>query len=473
MMRILFLILLLQQAQAQSTISGRISGRDSKPLSSVSVALLKGAQVLGGDVSDSLGGFSIRASRALNTTYTLKLSLVGYKSLSLDFVYPDSSFALVLTEDSLVLSEVTVLARKPLVTRKADRYMVNVEDSYLANGRSGLEVLQQAPGLWVDGSGNIRLKGNQSVTVMINDVIQRMSESELADYLRTLRSEDISRIEIIPNPPGEFEASATGGIVHIILKRNRKDGITGTVNALYRQQGNRPYASAGTALNFNRKNLYLTGTYSYTNDRSQYTGYTRVSYPDKTMLNSEGFRNNNNSRQQYRFALTYDFSPAHSLNLQTVGTASALLQYFYSGIEYQEKLRTTRGEAHTDWIRHPFLHSTTASYAWKMDTLGSVLKVLADFTGNNKSESNTLHSLYDDSSRNSLRRTNAPSTTLIQSLQADYSRVLNKSTSWNTGVKYVSTRRHNQIIAENFAGGDWINNQQAGNNFRYTEKLVM
>src|SRR5205085_2802692 len=130
-----------------------------------------------------------------------------------------------------VLNEVTVTGKKPLLVRKTDRYIVNVENSFLANGNSGLEVLQKSPGVWVDNNGRIRIKGNQPVTVMINDVVQRMSEEDLAEYLKTLKSEDISRIEVISNPPSEYETGGSGGIIHIILKKARKDGFNGTVTA--------------------------------------------------------------------------------------------------------------------------------------------------------------------------------------------------------------------------------------------------
>ena len=85
------------------------------------------------------------------------------------------------------LGNVTVTNTRPLVTRKPDRYIINVENSFLANGNSALDVLQRSPGLWVDNNGGIRIRGNQSVTVMINDVVQRMSGDELAEYLRSLR----------------------------------------------------------------------------------------------------------------------------------------------------------------------------------------------------------------------------------------------------------------------------------------------
>lgn len=462
-------------ARAQSGISGQVSSATGKPLALASVALLRDSSFVAGAITGENGRFHISAVYTKSVTYTLQLSLVGYEPLSKSFVYPDTGFMahLVLAENKRMLGEVTVTAKKPLVTRKADRYIVNVEDSWLADGNSGLDVLRKSPGIWVNASGSIRLKGTQAVTVMINDVVQRMSEAELADYLRTLKSEDISKIEVIPNPPSEYEASSTGGIVHIILKKARKDGLTGSVFGQYRQQNTKPLAGIGTSFDFKSGKLYLFGSYSYTIDRSIYNGSTHITYPDKSTFYNSNNRDNNNTRQQYRFGTAYDISAKHALTLQTVGSIGSLLQHFYSDIRYDVPGKLTTGAANTDWVRHPRVNSTTLNYTWKTDTLGSSLKMIADYTSSSKTESNTLVSVYNDTAKNAYTRTNTPSTTDIYSIQADYTKALNDKTAVKAGAKYVLTKRHNTVIFDNYDGSSWTVNPAASNDFLYNEKLWM
>lgn len=371
------------------------------------------------------------------------------------------------------LDSVTVTARKPLVTRKADRYIVNIENSFLANGYSGLDVLQRSPGLWVNANGSIRITGGQSVTVMINDVVQRMTDIELAEYLRTLRSEDISKIEVIANPPSEYEASSSGGIVHIILKKARRQGLTGSVFGQYKQQVNKPYWGGGTSLDYKRDRLYLFGSYNYTKDQSAYTGHTETRYPDNSLLNNTGDRNNNNTRQQYRLGMVYDLSKVQTINIQHTGTASQLLQHFRSGIDYTLPGSKVTGEANTDWVRKPWFSSTTATYAWNIDTMGSSLKMIGDYTHSSKQETNTLISVYNDVSRNTALRTTTPSSTDMYSAQADYTQALTGKAAIKTGLKYVRTNRHNTILAEDGDAGNWIKDPAGSNDFRYKEDLVM
>lgn len=371
------------------------------------------------------------------------------------------------------LKEVNITGRPPLVSRKADRYIVHIENSALANGYSGLDVLQKSPGLWVSPNGNIRITGNQSVTVMINDVVQRMTGLELTEYLKTLRSEDISRIEVIANPPAEFEAASTGGIVHIILKKARRQGVTGTLSAQYKQQGIKPYAGAGASLDYKMKKWYLFGGYNYVKDNSLYTGYTATDYPDKSYIRTTGERDNNNGRQQYRAGIVYDFSPAHTVNVQHNGNSSQLLQNFSSSLTYQRPVDLVTGKANTDWVRRPRFTNTTVSYAWNIDTIGSSLKVIGDYARSSKEESNTLFSVYSDPAMSNGFRTITPSTTEMYSAQADYTQGLRGKSLARAGIKYAQINRHNSILAEDDAGGSWVKNPGRSDDFLYDERLLM
>lgn len=460
---------------AQMKLCGRVVDTNSKPVAAVSVMLMKDTTFLNGGISDEKGSFQLAADLQQGIKYAVKLSRTGYNAIQQVFVYPDTAALqmLVLHEANNTLKDVTVTTTKPLVTRKADRYIVNVENSFLANGNSGLDVLQKSPGLWVSPTGSIKIRGSQSVMVMINDVVQRMSDSELAEYLRTLRSEDISKIEVIPNPPSEYEASASGGIVHIILKKGRRLGLTGSVFSQYKQQGKDPFAGIGTSLDYKLAKLYLFGSYSYNIDRTRYTGYNDVHYPDSSNIYNDNFRYNDNKRQQYRIGGSYDFSKTQSLTLQSSGAGSTLDQNFRSGISYTMPATFISGEANTKWLRTPWVGSVTGNYVWNIDTLGSTLKAIADYTYNTKDESNTLISNYSDPSRNAYYRTITPSRTDMYSAQTDYSKALNEKSAWKVGVKYVWTKRSNTIIAENFNGTDWIKNVAGSNDFLYDEKLLM
>ncbi|MFD0941079.1 TonB-dependent receptor domain-containing protein [Pedobacter boryungensis] len=458
----------------KTTLNGKIVDLKGKGVPFASVGLFDDNVLLGGSISNETGNFQLAFNFLPNYTYRLKITSVGFKSKEMDFTYPDTLAAkqITLGDDQLALKTVNVTGTKPLMERKTDRYIVNVEGSFLANGMNGLEVLQRSPGIWVDNNGGIKIRGNQSVMVMINDVVQRMSGNDLADYLRTLKSEDISKIEIISSPPSEFEASGSGGIIHIILKKSRKDGLVGSVNTQYRQIENRYGYGVGLTLNYKVKNLYLFGSVSAGNEKSESIATNRVTYPNQDSYSSNTDRYNNNDATKYQFSAGYDLGKNQSIGIQTVQTGTKLNQYFntYNNFIGAQPLS---GTARSDWYRKPSLSGTTINYVWKLDSLGSSFKVIGDYIYSNRKEVNNFSSVYDVPSKNSTYRNNTPNTTNVYSLQTDYTKVLKQQISIKAGLKFASTTRDNEVINENYTGGTWVLNPNLSNQFIYKEDLSM
>ncbi|MGV3705518.1 MAG: outer membrane beta-barrel protein [Arcticibacter sp.] len=455
-------------------LRGRTVDSAGKHVPFVSLALFRDDILLTGSMSDEAGVYQLAYPFAVNQKYRLTASSLGYRPLSFVFTYPDTTLtgSLTLTEEQNMLKTVSVRSQRPLIERRTDRYVVNVEGSLLESGNNGLEVLQKSPGVWVGSDGSIKIKGNQSVAVMINDVVQRMSESDLAEYLRTLKSEDISRIEIISSPPSEFEAAGSGGIIHIVLKKSRKDGMVGTLFGQYRQQEERPAYTAGSALNYKIKNLYLSGTISAGKDESDYVAITGIEYPDKDQYSSLTRRYNNNGRLMYRAGASYDLGARQSLGAQFMHNASRLDQYFDTDIVLRGAEAMT-GIARSEWFRRPSFNSLTLNYSLQMDSLGSGLKIIGDYLNSTKTELNNFQSSYSLSQRNSHFRNNTPNVTDLYSIQSDLTQVLNKTTSLKAGIKIVGTKRDNEVINENYAEGKWQLNDRLSNQFVYKELLSM
>lgn len=443
-----FIVCPLQYLFAQVIIPGKVSGPDGKPLSFVSVILEQNGKRLGSTATNESGYFRFSLPNDTATHFSIRFSLVGYSNLAKTFTYPDTlSLAnIVLENGKTSLGDVTVTSSKPLVTQKPDRYIINVENSFLANGNSALDVLQRSPGLWVDNNGSIRIRGNQSVTVMINDVVQRMSGDELAEYLKTLRSEDISKIEVIPNPPAEYEASGAGGIVHIILKKARKDGLNGSVYTQYRQQGQDPYYSGGGSGDYKSGDLYVTGGFSLTKDINNSFGNNLNSFTNGYVFRSNGTRHNDNGQQQYRLSMSYDLSKTQSFVIQSIAGGTRLHHGFLNDVvQHQPTGSDVTGTNTTDWIREMFQTSTNALYQLKTDTLGSVLKLKAEYTTGSRKEVNTFTGTYSDHLLDEILISNTPSETRIFSTQADHLQVMKNTWQFRTGIKYAAIKRNNLV----------------------------
>lgn len=461
--------------KSEMLISGRLMDQHNKPVTFASIGLLKDKTYVAGSTSNENGYFQLAYAFENNVQYELKVSSLGYENLVLGFVYPDTSALkrIAMTQEAKTLATVNVTGNRPLIERKADRFVVNVEGSTLALGNNALEVLQKSPGLWVTGDGAIKLRGNQSVMVMINDVVQRMSQSDLADYLRTLRSEEISKIEIISNPPSEFEAEGSGGIVHIILKKSRQDGLLGSVSSQYRQQVERSAYSGNATLNYKVKSLYLFGNVSAGKDESDYIASTKISYADQSRYESFTNRYNNNNRFFYRIGASYDLSKDQFISVQNMQGNSKMNQYFDTNIDVSNSNQPLTGVARSEWYRKPQQNNTTINYSLKLDTLGSSLKVIGDYIYSTKTELNDFVSIYTLPEKNSTFRNNTPNTTNLYSVQTDFTKMFTKNWEFKTGLKFVATKRDNEVLNEDYIAGNWVVNTGLSNRFIYKEYLSM
>lgn len=170
--------------------------------------------------------------------------------------------SLVLSKKVAEMSGVTVTSRKPFIQKLTDRIVVNVESSLMSAGSSAMEVLERSPGVNVDQNDVISLRGRNGVIIMIDGKPSAMTGADLANYLKSLPSAAIERIEIITNPSAKYDAAGNAGIIDIRMKKDQRMGINGTFTAGY-GQGVYPKANTGTTFNYRNKKLNLFGNYNY------------------------------------------------------------------------------------------------------------------------------------------------------------------------------------------------------------------
>lgn len=197
--------------------------------------------------------------------YLLKATAVNHATAySAPFVLESNYQAPILQLSALAkeMNAVTVTARKPFIQKLTDRIVVNVESSILATGSSAFELLERAPGVNIDPNDIISLRGRSGVIIMVDGKPTAMSGQDLANYLRSLPSAAIERIEIITNPSAKYDAAGNSGIIDIRLKKDQRFGTNGTFTTGY-GQGVYPKANGGTTFNYRNKSLNIFGSYNY------------------------------------------------------------------------------------------------------------------------------------------------------------------------------------------------------------------
>ena len=212
---------------------GRVVDERGGAVEYATVVLLRDSAQVTGTATDAEGRFTLKAPAG---DYTLRIQYLGYDPLTRQVhVAAESDLGdFVLRSSATQIEGVVVKAR--IVRREADRFVVDVADAPAAAGRDGAELLERAPGVWMDGE-KISINGKGGTKVFVNDRELRMEPAQLMAYLRSLRAEEIQRIEIVPTAGADHDADAAGGIVLITLRKRREDGLQGSLSLRTEQSG--------------------------------------------------------------------------------------------------------------------------------------------------------------------------------------------------------------------------------------------
>lgn len=184
-------------------------------------------------ITDSIGTASFQVKSSGN--YLLLATSVGFKPIR-RVVQPAANRAtltLVMEQDNVLLQGVSVTAAKPLVSQEDDKTIVDPEP-IAATSTSAYEIMEKTPGLFLDPDGNVYLSSTTPATIYINGREQKMSAADIASILKSLPPNSIARMEILRTPSARYDASGSGGVVNIILKKGVNLGMTGSVNSTLR-----------------------------------------------------------------------------------------------------------------------------------------------------------------------------------------------------------------------------------------------
>ncbi len=261
-------------AQDNSTLSGQVKETNGENLPFANIALIKAdnGELITGAVSDDQGKFSL--STTASGKAVLSISSIGFLTYTSEEFELKQGFTkdwgIVEIEEELTsLDEVTVQSSRPDVIIEADRTIVNIEGTVLAEGNTALDVIGRSPGVYVDADGNINLNGRSGVIVLLDDRQTYMSAEDLANFLRAMPADNIKSIEVISNPPAKFDAEGAAGVLNIKLKKNTYNGTNGS--AQVGNQYNGLWAPFGGAtLNVKRGKWTTNASLNY-NEWSRFT----------------------------------------------------------------------------------------------------------------------------------------------------------------------------------------------------------
>ena len=330
---LLFILCSFITAQAQfgvggggSTIVGKISGTliDSvtkQPLMYASVALFRstGKSPINGVLTDDKGAFKIDGIHPGD--YKIRITYVGYPEkfvggISTTNAKPDKNMGQILVKPSAhSLNEVSVTAQAPLIENKIDKIVYNAEKDLTAVGGNATDVLEKVPLVSVDINGNVSLRGDQNVRVLINGKPSGATSASLSDVLKTIPADQIKSVEVITSPSAKYDAEGSAGIINIITKQKNMTGISGSVSGgIGTRQNN---GNFNLNYNKNRFSLSMNVGGNYTWPQTSITTFQNDIQPNNavhTSTTSDG----TNYVKRYgvigNISSNYDFNAFNSLH---------------------------------------------------------------------------------------------------------------------------------------------------------------
>jgi len=247
-------------------VIGKIVDKVSnQPLEYTTISLVNTTtnKITAGGITDAKGDFSFDASPG---TYNVKVEFISFKPLEITgkVIKENTNLGIISLEaEATKLDEVVIRSEKTSVEIKLDKKVYNVGQDLMVKGGTVSDVLDNIPSVAVSAEGNVSLRGNENVRILIDG--KPSNAININDALRMIPADAIDKVEVITNPSARYDAEGGGGLLNIILKKGKTNGLNGVIIATTGYPDNH-----GLSGNLNYKtgefNLFTTQGYNYRNN---------------------------------------------------------------------------------------------------------------------------------------------------------------------------------------------------------------
>ncbi|MBI1306398.1 MAG: TonB-dependent receptor [Bacteroidetes bacterium] len=350
---------------AQSvTLTGKIVDSKSKEMLAYAGVILKtqpDSVFVSGTISDSNGIFSL-----ININpgrYFIYVEYAGFSPLKREvFVGSKSQYLnvgeLFLEPNDAILGAVEVGGKKGEVAARMDKKTYDLKDNISQSGGSVTQAVQNLPGISIQ-DGKILLRGNSNVIILIDGKQTAITGFGGQGGLDNIPASSVERIEIINNPSSKFDANGNAGIINIILKKEKNDGLHvkgsmgGGVGAWWVRHGNlpdirpqytmTPKINPSVSLNYRKDkvNVFFNADDLYTHSLNKNEFTTRY-YDDGTLIRQQLKRNRNTNFVTSRIGLDYNPNAQNSFVISGMFGSEKILdrgdEPFFSG-NLEERFR--------------------------------------------------------------------------------------------------------------------------------------
>ncbi len=419
------------------------------------------------------GHFSIETK---TSNISVEVSFIGLTSVALTNIVFKGQIAdlgiISLGVDSKALDEVLITAEKSTTEFKLDKRVFNVGTDLSSTGASALEILNNVPSVNVSIEGDISLRGATGVQILINGKPSILSD-DASNALGSITADMIEKVEVITNPSANYEAEGTAGIINIVLKKNEKKGLNGSVSF---NTGIPQNHSIGLSLNRRSEkfNLFTQLGAGY-RELPKYNENTNRDKLNGTEIYSKGIEYRNENFYNIVLGTDYYINPRNVLTLS--GSFAYEVEDQPSETEFE---RSINNVVESNWIRNEVTNATNPKLQYELQ----YKKDFADFKEHKllfsaigrffgKDQSSAFNHIINEGQ---IQLNNQITETSFQegkyTFNLDYTKPFDGQWTIETGAQYLTNDVSNDFSVSDEINGTYVVDSNQTNLFEYDQRLL-
>ena len=442
-------------------VIGHIVDQHNQPVPFANVALLNpsDSSFINGGVTNNGGDFVIPCSQR---KVLLRVSFIGFATYY-KLINVGNIGTIRMKTEPYTLKSVTVKGMRRVIKNDVDRLQYLVSNDPFSKGMNGIEVMGRVPMLNVSDE-SVNIVGKGITHIMLDGLILEMTADAVKAKLRSLKAEDIERIEVITIPPAKYKAEANAGYINIVMKRDQSKGWSGSISEEVQQQYRGRYFQ-DININYASRKLELSTGLGMSLDKVINDSYSVYDFKD-------GHQRSTRKRT---------ISPWSSYNADAIVKYHAnkrlelgVMTSFYTNhistnhtfVSINRDTTFTTAHAPAIWNNNI---STTLYAEYKLDSLEKTLNVNYNFFNSNaptQSENVSVTNGMTESLRNKSKANYK-----INALKLDFSLPF-KHLYMETGASFSAIRNKTSLMLENLSNGQWRYNADESNEFLYKERTL-
>ncbi len=430
-------------------------------------------EIISGTSSIEEGRFRMRSS---TRNVDLEISFIGFETVritDLSFTEGKADVGIIkLGTDAQTFDEVVVTAEKSTTEFKLDKRVFNVGSDLSNTGASALEVLNNVPSVNVSIEGQVSLRGSTGVQILIDGKPSILAD-EAGSALGTITADMIEKVEVITNPSAKYEAEGTAGILNIVLKKNEKTGLNGSVTLNTGIPHNHSFG-----LSMNRRtekfNLFTQLGIGYRELPRDNENINRDKL-NNTELRSSGdeFRN----ETFYNVILGTDYY----INPKNVITLSGSFAYEVEDQPSETNFNLYSNDTlRSSWTRTEITEATNPKLQYELrykreftDNKDHQLQASAIGRFFGKEQASSFANSYDLGAETQTDQTTETAFNEGKyTFNIDYTKPFNKQWTLETGAQYLTNNVSNDFSVSNLEDGVFVVDDGLTNVFEYDQKVL-